>query len=79
MATKPGRVQKVLELLPGNNLSQADKNIQRECELDIDYVKSKLRQQMSPNAILSVGESDLPWDRVLKLEEGGKSGGYIAV
>ncbi|EKM60747.1 uncharacterized protein PHACADRAFT_246860 [Phanerochaete carnosa HHB-10118-sp] len=68
-----------LELLPDSNLSQADKNIQRECELDIDYVKSKMKQKTTPSPILSA-DHDLPWDRVLNLEEvvreRGRSGTY---
>ncbi|GJE87836.1 TPR-like protein [Phanerochaete sordida] len=68
---------KALELLPASNLSQADKNIQRECELDIDFVKNKMKQKavpLNPNAIISFDKDDYPWDRVLKLEKTMRSG-----
>ena len=59
---------KALELLSDNNLPQAEKNIKRECELDIDHVKSQMMQKAPPNTVPSSDESDYPWDRVLRLE-----------
>lgn len=66
---------RALELLSGPDVSQADKNIRRECELDIEYVKNRMKQKLPPNTVPAPKDDDYPWNRVLKLESVTKKNG----
>ena len=58
---------KAIETLPKDNLSQADKNIKKQCEDDIQAIKAKVAK--GPPVIMRERNKMLPWDIVLQMKE----------